>query len=158
MRKEVTVVLAVMVGWPWAAAAQEVKVDIQVPGYTDADAMVAIDIFRRNCRPLGDEFWSDVTSVEVTISEEYAPYRQAQLWKNSIELRLKYSDDPRVGPSYASGTGVLSGHTLYYYLGAGVEPGFFASKRSSQYLCGLPFSEKGEDIFVSVPQLIFLDR
>lgn len=147
-----------MTAWHGAAGAQEINFDIKVPGYTEADAMVAIDIFRRNCRPLGAEFWSDVTSVEVTISEEYAPYRQAHLWKNSIELRLKYSDDPQVGPSFASGTGILAGHNLYYYLGAGTDPGFFASKRSSQYLCGLAFSEKGEDIFVSVPQLKFVDR
>lgn len=158
MRKEVAVALAVMVGSPWAAVAQEIKVDIKVPGYTEADAMVAIDIFRRNCRPLGAEFWSDVASVEVTISEEYAPYRQAHLWKNSIELRLKYSDDPQVGPAYASGAGVLAGHTLSYFLGGGEDPGFFVPKKSSQYLCGLSFSEKGDDLFVSVPALKFVDR
>jgi len=147
-----------MTAWHGAAGAQEVNVEIKVPGYTEADAMVAIDIFRRNCRPLGDEFWSDVTSVEVTIGEEQAPYRQAHLWKNSIELRLKYSDDPQVGPSYASGAGVLSGYTLTYYLGGGEEPGFFVKGKTSQYLCGLSYSEEGKDIFVSVPQLKFVDR
>lgn len=158
MRKAAAIAALAMTIWHEAVAAQEIRVDIKVPGYTESDAMTAIDIFRRNCRPLGTEFWSDVTSIEVVIGEELAPYRQAHLWKNSIELRLKYSDQPQAGPSYASGLGVLSGHTLSYFLGGGDDPGFFAGKRSSQYLCGLSFAENGDDIFVSVPELKMVDR
>lgn len=158
MLRAATLAVIATMAWHEAVAAQEINIEIKVPGYTEADAMVAIDIFRRNCRPLGAEFWSDVTSIEVTIEEEVAPYRQAHLWKNSVWLRLKYSDDPNIGPSYASGTGVLAGHTLHYHLGGGDDPGFFAGKRSSQYLCGLSFAENGDDIFVSVPQMKFIDR
>lgn len=131
---------------------------LNAPGYTQADIDQAIDHFRRNCRPLGGEFWGDVTDIEATLEEETALYRQARGWKNSLTLRIQYSEDPKFGPAFASGAGVLAGHSLYYILGAGDAPGFFASKRSSQYLCGLSFNDAGDDLFVEVPELKFLDR
>lgn len=158
MRKVAAIAAIMITFFQGSIAAQERKIDIKVPGYTEADAMVALELLRANCRPLGDRFWPDVTAVEVTIGEEHAPYRQVHQWNNSIEIRLKYSDDPQVGPSYASGAGVLSGYTLTYYLGGGEEPGFFVKGKTSQYLCGLSYSEEGKDIFVSVPQLKFVDR
>ncbi len=149
--------LIAIVSMQGTSRAQDIDIDIKAPGYTDADAMVAIDIFRRKCQPLGGEFWGDVTSIQVEISEESANYRRARGWKNSVWLRLNYSQDPKFGPSFASGAGVLAGHTLHYFLGGGETPGFFASKQSSQYLCGLSFAE-GKDIFVDVPEFKFLDR
>lgn len=141
-----------------SASAQQVTVNLNAPGYTQADVDKAIDQFRRNCLPLGGEFWGDVTAIEATIGEETAVYRQARGWKNSLTLRLQYSEDPKSGPSLASGAGVLAGHSLFYILGGGETPGFFASKRSSQYLCGLSFNDAGDDMFVDVPELKFLDR
>lgn len=141
-----------------AVHAAEMEVTIKVPGYSEADATVAVEALRRNCRPLGDEFWEDVTKIQVTIEEETADYRTAHGWKNSMYLMLKYSDAPKFGPSYATGAGILAGHTLHFVLGGGWEPGIFVGKRSSQYLCGLSFKADGSDLFLPVPQLKFIDR
>lgn len=139
------------------ASAQQVTVKLIAPGYTQADVEKAIGLFRRNCLPLGGEFWGDVIEIEATLAEETALYRQERGWKNSITLRVQYSDDPKFGPSIASGAGVLAGHSLFYILGGGDTPGFFASKRASQYLCGQSFSDRGDDLFTEVPELSFLD-
>ncbi len=141
-----------------AAQAQETKIDIKVPGYTEADVQVAIDQFRRNCRPLGAEFWGDVEEISAQIYKEYAEHRLARGWTTTMSLALKFSRDPKYGPAFASGTGVLAGQTLHYDLGGGITPGFLAIKRSSQYLCGLAFSHDGDQLFVPVEGLKFLDR
>lgn len=152
----VTLLAALLLGGQ--SNAQEIKFDMRVPGYTESDATVAIVLLRRNCRPLGKEFWEDVVEITATFNEETAEHRRAHGWQNSLLLQVRYADEPRYGPSYASGTGVLAGHTLYFHLGGGDRPGFFVSKRSSQYLCGLPFNDQGADLFVDVPSMKFLDR
>lgn len=141
-----------------SAQASEIEMTISAEGYSEADATAALDTFRRNCRPLGYEFWSDVTNIKVEIVDELAPHRLARGWHANVHLALKYSDDPQVGPAFASGTGVLAGHTLHYDLGGGSTPGYLASKQSSQYLCGLSFNANGDDVFEGVPELKFLDR
>lgn len=138
--------------------AQETKIDIRVPGYTEADAAVAIDLLRRNCQPLGGEFWGDVSAVQIEVFKEYAPHRLARGWQNTMTVMLTYAKEPKYGPSYASGAGVLAGHTLHFDLGGGETPGILVAKRSSQYLCGLAFDQRGDAIFVDVPEMKFLDR
>lgn len=138
--------------------AQEVAIEQKVPGYTEADAMIAINLLRRNCLPLGSEFWPDVAQITATFEQEQTEDRKALGWVNSLLLQIRYSEEPSSGPGYASGVGVLAGQTLFYRLGGGNRPGFFASKRSSQYLCGLSFDDSGADLFVDVPDLKFLDR
>lgn len=138
--------------------AQEITIEHKVPGYTEADAMVAINLLRRNCLPLGNEFWPDVVQITATFEEEQAEQRKALGWVNSLLLQIRYSDEPSSGPGYASGVGVLAGQTLYFQLGGGNRPGFFVSKRSSQYLCGLSFDDNGADLFVDVPDLKFIGR
>lgn len=137
--------------------AEDVKIEIEGDGFSQADAQFVLEKFRRNCRPLGKEFWSDVTEVKFAIADETAEHRLARGWTMGVHLTLKYSDQPLVGPSFASGTGVLAGHTLHYDLGGGKTPGFLATKRSSQYLCGLSFDTKGNSLFVPVPEFEFLD-
>lgn len=138
--------------------AQEITVDLRVPGYTKADAEVAIELLRRNCRPLGDAFWADVTGIKVEVYKEFAPHRLSRGWANTMTVMLTYSRDPQYGPSYASGAGVLAGHTLHFDLGGGETPGMLIAKRSTQYLCGLAFDQRGNDVFVDVPGMKFLDR
>lgn len=158
MNRFIGLALLAISSFAGAPHAQEIKLDMRVPGYTEADATVAIDLLRRNCRPLGKEFWEDVVEITATFDEETADHRRAHGWQNSLLLQVRYADEPKYGPSYASGTGVLAGHTLYFNLGGGDRPGFFVSKRSSQYLCGLPFNDQGVDLFVDVPGMKFLDR
>lgn len=141
-----------------APASAEIRINVKAAGYTNSDAITALDLFRRNCRPLGDEFWDDIVDAEVEITEETAPYRLQRGWKTNIHLALKYSETPLHGPSFASGAGVLAGHTLHYDIGGGLTPGFLASKRSSQYLCGLSYDDRGNDVFVPVPEFSSLDK
>lgn len=141
-----------------ATQAAEMEVTVEAEGgYSQADAEAALDILRDNCRPLGSEFWSDIETIELTIEEETAAYRMERGWKNSVHVRLKYSDDPQHGPAVASGIGVLAGHWLDFFLGGGDTPGIFVGKRVTQYLCGLSYTD-GSDVFVPVPELKFIDR
>ena len=135
---------------------QDLKISIRAAGYSEADVRAALTVFRNACRPLGTEFWDDVEEVTVNIQKEVADHRLARGWDPSFQLALKYAENPKRGPSFASGTGVLAGHTLHYSLGGGRTPGYLASKRSSQYLCGLAISPNGEDVFQSVQALDIL--
>lgn len=141
-----------------AVTASDLTVDIKSSKYSKEDAADIVAMFRRNCRPLGNEFWADVGEVNVSISDEYAEHRLARGWTTNIHLSIKYSDNPNTGPAYAAGTGVLAGHTLHYDLGGGSSPGYLATKRSSQYLCGLSISDDGSDVFEPVPEFSALDR
>lgn len=118
----------------------------------------AIGIFRSNCTPLGGgRMWSELTKVSVSVQREAADYRRALGWRTTLALNLVVPPNPRAIPDYDARTGVVGGHTLWYFLGGGDRPGFFASKRVSQMLCGAPINQDGRDEFVSVPALSILD-
>jgi hypothetical protein len=153
-----TALAAALIASTLSARADDITVVVNVEGYSEADAITALNTFRQNCRPLGDQFWNDVTEARVEVDEETANHRLSRGWKANVHLALKYADNPQVGPATASEAGVLAGHTLHYDLGGGQTPGFLASKRSSQYLCGLAVDPNGGDVFASVPALKFLDR
>lgn len=156
--KAAIVLLVGALSFATCAHADDPKISIKSEGYTRDDAIVAVEVFRRHCKPLGDQFWSDIEEVSVEIFDEYAPHRLEKGWKHTVHLALKYSDNPKSGPAYGEGTGVLAGHTLHYDIGAGITPGFFASKRSSKYLCGVPLEPTGSDVFTPVSEFKFLDR
>ena len=134
------------------------RIRIDVEGYSTEDVLQMIQIFRGNCLPLGGSFWSDVTEVHAELVQETADYRLARDFRTTLNLRLKYADDPVFGPTIGTQVGVMAGHTLSYDLGGGPTPGYFASKKISQYLCGLSFDPNGSSIFVDVPELSVLDR
>lgn len=159
MLKKLLVLLALGASFnPALAESPQVEIKIGAAGYSEADARLALETFRRNCRPLGDDFWSDVENVTIEIKEESAPYRIAMGWKTSLHLALTYSQNPQFGPRFASGPGLLAGHTLHYYVGGGSNPGFLSGKKSAQYLCGQAFHPNGDDTFVAVPEFSALDR
>ncbi|WP_349507230.1 hypothetical protein [Agrobacterium pusense] len=137
--------------------AGDIKISVKAPENRKEYVEAVIERFREACRPLGTEFWDDVEEVSVDIKTEVAQARLDRGWSTSFSLALKYSNNPSRGPSYASGTGVLAGQTLHYYLGGGRTPGYLAVKRSSQYLCGLSISENGEYVFRAAPDLKILD-
>ncbi|MBB6308940.1 zinc ribbon domain-containing protein [Xanthobacter tagetidis] len=120
------------------------------------DVLRAIAAFREACRPLGGAMWADLTAVKARVQKEYAPHRLAKGWKTSIELELVVPDKPRLIPAYDERTGVIAGHHLWYDLGGGKEPGFFASKRVSQMLCGSPIDQNGNVTFAKAPGLAFI--
>lgn len=152
------VAAAMFGGMVVAAQAQTLTVDIKARGFTKADVEKAIEVFRQNCQPLGGKGWSDISKVEAEVSEEYAPHRTAKGWKTTVFLKLRLTNDPKIIPADDRDAGVIAGQTLHYAIGGGTSPGYFATKRSSQLLCGLPVNDRGGDEFKAVPAFSFLER
>lgn len=121
-----------------------------------ADVERAISEFRQICQPLGGAMWSDLRAINAEVFAESADYRLAKGWKTTIRLRLTVPDYPSKIPATSEQTGVIAGHVLYYYIGGGREPGFFASKRASQYLCGMRVTQVGADEFLRASEFGFL--
>lgn len=121
-----------------------------------SDVEQAISEFRRICQPLGGAMWSDLQSANAEVFSEYVDYRLAKGWKTTILLKLTVPDRPIKIPELSTLTGVIAGHVLYYYIGGGREPGFFARKRASQYLCGMRVTQVGADEFMRASEFGFL--
>ena len=102
--------------------------------------------------------WSDIVEIHGDLAEEYAQFRLDRGWKATLHLQLRLPDKLRNIPEYNQETGVINGHTLHYHLGGGHTPGFFATKRVSQFLCGLRVDQKGADVFADVPEMAVLNR
>jgi len=51
---------------------------------------------------------------------------------------------------------VIAGHTSDFDIGGGPEPGVLGTKRVSQFLCGMPIAERGEQTFKPIPALSFI--
>lgn len=113
----------------------------------------ALAAFRAACVPLGGKYWGDVIEAKAVVQDTFAEYRQRKGWGAEIELSVKLPDDPKIMPAATDAYGVAAGHTLWYYLGGGDDPGVFAKKRVSQGLCGLRPNEDGADGFLRVPDL-----
>lgn len=141
-----------------ACLAGDMKVSVETPEFDKAKAPAIIEAFKDACRPLGSDYWDDIEEVSLEVKKEVVSDRQSRGWTTSFHLALKYSEHPTHGPAFAPGIGVLAGHTLHYQLGGGKKPGYLAIKRSSQYLCGLPSSENGNDVFKAVPAFMLLDQ
>ncbi|MFG1226060.1 hypothetical protein [Xanthobacter wiegelii] len=120
------------------------------------DVLRAVGIFQANCVPLGGLMWSDLVRVKAEVAREDAPYRQAKGWRTSITLSLVVPNNPRQIPVSDRRVGTIAGHTLWYVMGGGHSPGYFAGKRVSQMLCSAPIDQSGSDVFVSVPALSIL--
>ncbi len=125
--------------------------------YSEVDVRRAVQEFRAICQPLGGVAWGDLRDIVATVEVEGADYRRAKGWKYHIELTAVIPDSPANIPQYINGLGVLTGHHLYFDLGAGNEPGVFISKRVGKYLCGIHDYDSGIDKFVPMPVLKFLD-
>lgn len=140
-----------------SAIGGEPPVVVSGSGYGRGEIDRAISLFRQACKPLGDErYWSELVEVKVETGTEYAPHRLERGWSTGLHLMLRVPDRPTRIPTYDDSTGVIVGHTLHYDLGGGKTPGFLASKRVSQFLCGAPVSQEGHNTFSSVPEMQFL--
>lgn len=135
----------------------EPPVVVSGSGYSREEIDHAIALFRRACKPLGDErYWSELVEIEVETKVEFAPHRLARGWATWFHLMLRVPDRPTRIPTYDDSTGIIAGHTLHYDLGGGKTPGFLSSKRVSQFLCGAPVSQEGHDTFKAVPEMSIL--
>jgi hypothetical protein len=123
---------------------------------SEADVRKAYSEFMAFCTTLRRAS-GDIVRIEARAFDELAPNRQAKGWKASIHLSVTLKKNNLQSlPTYHPATGVVAGHTLHYYLGGGASPGVFASKRVSQFLCGMPVDDSGTDTFASLASLRFL--
>ena len=157
-RKGLAVLAASFIGATAALAEPSVSVERKTEAFSDSEITQALDTFKASCKPLGAAYWGDVESVSVEAFEEYATFRLDLGWKHTVHLAIKLSEKPEAMPEFNDDIGVLAGQTLHYDLGAGKKTGFFASKRASQLLCGLPVDEAGNDVFQDEKAFSFLNR
>jgi hypothetical protein len=135
------------------------KITIDAKDYVPQDAENAIAAFRKACKPLGDDaMWSDLVEIRARISDEIASHRRIRGWKSTLHLELVVPDDPRHIPKQDPEIGAIAGHHLHYHLGGGATPGFYASKRVSQLLCGGPVGPSSSSRFTALPELAMMNR
>ncbi|MCB4771113.1 hypothetical protein LGR54_21105 [Ancylobacter sp. Lp-2] len=150
---KVAIALALMAPMASAAVATTVRVARNDTPYSQEQILEGVRVFRAACQPLGGSQWDDLQSVEIDAMVEYAPHRLAKGWKYTIFVRAKVPDRPSAIPGARPDIGVIAGQTLHYALGGGRAPGFFSTKRASNYLCGIQGYDTSSDVFVPVPAL-----
>jgi len=130
------------------------QVTIENPWPGDAEVVKsAMEVFAVNCPGLFGPFRRDVEQIRALVYHDLLGVNEDKGWNQMIEVRVQLSRDAASMPvSWRAG-----GHTLYYYLGAGRDPGITAKKEQSQLACGMPTS-RGNDTFKSVRELGFLDK
>lgn len=119
---------------------------------TDAIS-AALTAFAESCTPLTTKHWKDVQSATAVVGPvpDYAQYLVAKGWKYHIEVEIVLADKTSIPAT--DEYGVPDGHHLWYTLGGGATPGFFAAKRVSQAMCGMPVDQNGVKVFRELPAL-----
>lgn len=99
---------------------------------------------------------AEIIAIDAELFEEIAQFRLDRGWNVTLHLALKLHEDLMKIPKFNSPGGSNSGHTLHYDLGGGKTPGFLATKRVSQFLCG-ELSETDRATFRGVREMAILD-
>ena len=131
--------------------ADKKKTDIRFSVQMEADGVSAdavtsaLTAFAESCVPLTTKHWKNVVSANAVVRPVTNPGPHPRGWKTYIEVEVTLADktDIPVTDEY----GVPDGHHLWYSLGGGASPGFFATKRVSQGLCGMPVDKNGNTVF-----------
>lgn len=113
----------------------------------------ALLAFAQSCEPLTTRYWQDVAWAKAVVEPvpDYVRFLKDKGWSYQIEVEIALLDKTRVIPikdEYA----VPGGAHLWYNLGGGHTPGFFASKTISQAMCGMPL-DGSKKVFRDVPAL-----
>ncbi|BAU89386.1 hydrolase [Methylorubrum populi] len=137
------------------AASPPVVVKSTGAGASENEIRRAVEIFLRNCAPL-NTYLSDIKEIRAEYSGGIPASNHPESWKFSVHVTMDVPNEPKQIPRYDPRAHVMAGHTLHYDLGGGDKPGFFASKRVSQLLCGMEVNQAGRDTFKSVPDLKLL--
>jgi len=74
-------------------------------------------------------------------------------WRNPVELVVKFSQDPQ---DQRLIDWRAFGHTCYYTMGGGIDPGWNTGKEPCANICGVTANDNGE-FFAEVPQMELLD-
>ncbi|CAA7614617.1 hypothetical protein [Magnetospirillum sp. UT-4] len=131
-------------------------VDVKTDAVPAESIKAAITAFAESCQPLTTKHWENVKSATAVVAPvpDFAKYLLAKGWTYMIEVEIALADrtDIPVTEEY----GVPDGHHLFYTLGGGPNPGFFAAKDVSQALCGMPVNQKGVKAFRDLPALSVL--
>lgn len=121
-----------------------------------------LNSFTERAVPLLKKYPNCVESATAVIcqwnlNDKYLIYRQEEYgWGIEIEVSIKIKDDVTV----RDGKYLLSGHTLWYYLGGGKRPGIDCLKSESAIFVGVDSSriKDGENTFISVPEYYIIDQ
>src|SRR5687768_7293396 len=90
-----------------AKADPVVKINLHSSTLGRDQVQKAVDIFKENCSPL-NKHWADITSIDVTVQEDFAEHRLARGWKTQIKIEIKVPAKPRSIPAYVDqNVGVL---------------------------------------------------
>lgn len=147
----------------------EPDVTIDVKGtFNQAEADIvtnAINAFKKSCAPLFEEYWQDVISATAGVESQIMdagegrtlkmPFAEKYGWHDTIQLVINVSESPEKIPTQFN----AAGHTLYYRLGGGDQPGVSVNKMPSALICGYDNIEviSTADLHVSIPAMVSLD-
>lgn len=135
---------------PTKQSQADVIINSKLPQKEKQITKKAVDAFFAACPQLR-EYWSDVKSAQADIHQPSAFYRSEQYgWRKEIKLKVVLKNDTKKIPNEYRAWG----HTLYYFMGGGKQPGYVATKPQAQQVCGLQPSDS--DTFRSVAALAFL--
>ncbi|MBF0168756.1 MAG: hypothetical protein HQL45_14110 [Alphaproteobacteria bacterium] len=116
----------------------------------------AFVVVRKNCSPLLDKYLSDIKSVSATVHEQYMGFDKKLKRNVQIDFEVRQVDKPKSIPPVVNGN-VSVGHVCHIAAYGGTNPGLFISKEVCQALCGAKPSKSGEDVWVPVNDLRFID-
>lgn len=147
-RKLIAIALSSLISLSSATLA-EPRIEIQGSEY-DADliAQIVTD-FLAEC-PRLKKGVTDIRTIKVKTSSEYAEHRLKRGWKTNIHISIALPDKLDALPAFDDRVGVIAGHTLHYDIGGGKTPGFLGQKLVSHFLCDMKLMQ-GSDSFKAVP-------
>lgn len=148
--------------------APDVTIDVQGTfSQSEADVITnAIDAFKQSCKPLFAEYWKDVISATATIEPQIImtndgrelkqPFAEKYGWRDTVHLIIAVADNPEKIPASFN----AAGHTLFFRLGGGDQPGVSISKRPAAVVCGYDNAEATAtaDLLVSIPDMTGIDK
>jgi len=121
-------------------------------GKNQAEAIQkALAAFKVACKPLFSDYWGDVASATALVGPEIvsggaSTWRHDKFgWQQSIQLEILLKGKLAAVPEAFH----ADGHTLYYYLGGGDQPGMVVEKAQSARVCGFTVDPAGNDLFVA---------
>jgi len=132
--------------------------DVKIQDGLSAKTVILQEIlsdFQGECKGIRD-YTESVEAITATISKNDVPYSYRQEkygWMNEIEIQIEVKENTHLPWPR------LNGHTLYYFIGGGENPGIDILKDESAIFFGISENEieKGKDTFISVPAFAKVD-
>lgn len=121
--------------------------------FSDDEIREYVKIFFKHCSTLKN-WWSHVSEKKITIEDNYAEFTKDLGWRYSFEISARMPSDLPPEMSFSKTNSSVANSVLFYNLGGGNRPGFYATPDRSLFMCGLPESAGEPDkTFVPVSEL-----